>query len=231
MEKDPRGSFFFMCASWQSCSGFVLNRTNNRVCTATHGSAGAGSRSFVHEAAFGTFVRTAHTAPGPEGRVKMNKSEVCSRSAVWFAALLFSALIGACGGGDDAKILGGPGVLGPAAGAGAGVPGPAGPAPALGAVQRFGTFGGSAGMTNDGLGTTITGTGGNTADIGTTAVGPTSITGFHDSAPSDIYTDTPNNQGNVTGKIYTCTNSTTGPTSGGVNAASCALATQARADA
>jgi hypothetical protein len=147
-------------------------------------------------------------------------------------ASLFVGSIAACGGGDEGKILGGPGGL-VAPASGAGNPGPAGAAPALGAVQRFGVFGGSAGMTNDGLGTIVTGTGVNTADIGTTAVGTSSITGFHDSAPSDIYTETVNNQGSVTGKIFTCTTSTTGPTNAGagVNAASCTLATQARADA
>jgi hypothetical protein len=142
-------------------------------------------------------------------------------------AAFFALLIAGCG--DGGQIFGG--------GGGGGVtvnnPGPAGAAPALGAVARFGTFGGSGGMTNDGLQTVITGTGGNTADIGSTATGPTSITGFHDSPPSDVYTETIDNVGNVTGKIYSCTTSTTGPTNAGagVNAASCALATQARADA
>ena len=49
--------------------------------------------------------------------------------------------------------------------------------------------------------------------------------------PGDIYTETGSNQGSVTNKIYTCTVSTTGPTAAGVNAASCAVATQARLDA
>lgn len=109
------------------------------------------------------------------------------------------------------------------------------PAPvALGTVSRYGIFGGSAGMTNTGNLTVITGSGGNTADIGTIATGTSSVTGFHDSAPSDVYTEVPGvNVGNVTGKIFTCTTSTTGPTNptSGVNAASCALATQARFDA
>jgi hypothetical protein len=102
----------------------------------------------------------------------------------------------------------------------------------LGTAARFGNFGGSAGMTNTGNQTIITGANGNTADIGTIATGTSAITGFHDSAPSDIYTEVPGvNVGNVTGKIYTCTNSTTGPTSAAPNAASCAIATQARLDA
>lgn len=110
----------------------------------------------------------------------------------------------------------------------------AGPAPVniLASASRYGVFGGSAGMTNTGELTVITGSAGNTADIGTTATGTSSITGFHDSAPSDVYTEVPGvNVGNVTGKIFTCAVSTTGPTSTGVNAASCALATQARLDA
>ena len=111
-----------------------------------------------------------------------------------------------------------------------------GPAPVniLASAARYGVFGGSAGMTNTGNQTVITGSAGNTADIGTIATGTSSITGFHDSAPSDIYTEVPGvNVGNVTGKIFSCTTSTTGPTNptNGVNAASCAIATQARLDA
>jgi hypothetical protein len=97
----------------------------------------------------------------------------------------------------------------------------------LGLLARFGTFGGTAGMTNTGILTVITGSNGNTADIGTIATTTSSITGFHDSPPSDVYTETPANIGSVTGKIYTCTNSTTGPTLAGANAASCRAATQA----
>jgi hypothetical protein len=66
--------------------------------------------------------------------------------------------------------------------------------------------------------------------MGTTATTTSSITGFHDSA-ADIYTETGSNIGSVTGKIYSCTNSVTGPTSAGVNAASCAIATQGLLDA
>ncbi|OGA94788.1 MAG: hypothetical protein A3E79_09770 [Burkholderiales bacterium RIFCSPHIGHO2_12_FULL_61_11] len=103
----------------------------------------------------------------------------------------------------------------------------------LGTVSRFGIFGGTAGMTNKGTQTLITGSGGNTADIGTIATDTSAVTGFQDSA-LDVYTVVPGvNQGIVTGKIYTCTTSTTGPTNptNGVNAASCATATQARLDA
>jgi len=79
-------------------------------------------------------------------------------------------------------------------------------------------------MTNTGTLTVINGS------IGTTATGTSTVTGFHDTV-GDIYTETPANIGAVNGTIYTCTNSTTGPTSAGVNAANCAIATQARLDA
>jgi hypothetical protein len=98
------------------------------------------------------------------------------------------------------------------------------PSVSLGSASTFGTFGGNAGMTNTGTLTIVNG------DIGTTATGTASVTGFHDTA-GDIYTETPANKGAVNGKIYTCTNSITGPTSAGPNAASCAIATQARLDA
>jgi hypothetical protein len=96
--------------------------------------------------------------------------------------------------------------------------------PSLGSVAPFGTLGGSAGMTNTGILTVING------DIGTIATGTSSITGFHDTA-GDIYTQSPANMGTVNGKIYSCTNSTTGPTSAGPNAAACNVATLARLDA
>jgi len=100
----------------------------------------------------------------------------------------------------------------------------------LGLAATYGTFGGSAGMTNTGNLTIING------DIGTIATGNSSITGFHEGtgllASDDHYTDTLGaNSGTVSGSIYTCTNSTTGPTSAAPNAANCALATQARLDA
>ena len=134
--------------------------------------------------------------------------------------MLVAALLAGCGSGDE--VLGGRGGSGSG---GAGSPGPAGAAPALGAAATFGTFGGSAGMTNTGTQTQII-----NGDIGTTATATTSITGFHDSA-GDVYTETLANVGAVSGRINTCTNSTTGPTFAGVNAASCAIATQARLDA
>jgi hypothetical protein len=95
---------------------------------------------------------------------------------------------------------------------------------ALGAASPFGNFGGTAGMTNTGTLTLING------DIGTIATGTSSITGFNDTA-GDVYTETPANIGTVNGTIFTCTHSTTGPTSAGPNAANCNIATQARLDA
>jgi hypothetical protein len=98
------------------------------------------------------------------------------------------------------------------------------PVIALAGAAPFGTFGGGAGMTNTGTLSLVNG------DIGTIATATGSITGFHDTA-GDIYTETPANIGPVNGKIYTCTNSTTGPTSASPNAPACAIATQARLDA
>lgn len=95
---------------------------------------------------------------------------------------------------------------------------------ALGAAAPFGNLGGTAGTTNTGVLTVIGG------DLGSTATVTTSVTGFHDSA-GDIYTETGANIGTVNGKIYTCTVSTTGPTSAAINPTSCTIATQARSDA
>ena len=142
----------------------------------------------------------------------MNKSERHFRFKTW--ALASVLLLAGC----EDPILGMDGtalVIAP----------PPAAAVSLGSAQPFGIFGGSAGMTNEGILTQI-----NNGDIGTIATGTSSITGYHDSA-GDIYTETPANQGDVSDLIFTCTNSTTGPTSAGPNAASCAIATQARLDA
>lgn len=98
---------------------------------------------------------------------------------------------------------------------------------ALNLAEPFGTFGGSAGMTNMGTLTVVNG------DIGTIATGTSMVTGFHESLAfgDDIYTETTLNSGAVNGMIYTCTNSTTGANSAGPSAPECALATQARLDA
>lgn len=96
----------------------------------------------------------------------------------------------------------------------------------LGTATPFGNLGGTAGTTNDGTLTVISG------NLGSTAVATSAITGFHDSV--DIYTQTAANAGTVNGTIYTCTVSSSGPTSaanGGPNVASCAIATNALFDA
>ena len=65
----------------------------------------------------------------------------------------------------------------------------------LGAAAPFASYGGTAGMTNQGIDTVING------DIGTTAVS-TGVTGFHDTN-GNVYTVTPLNNGSVNGSIYT----------------------------
>lgn len=98
------------------------------------------------------------------------------------------------------------------------------PPVALGAAAPFGSFGGSAGMTNSGIQTVING------DIGTTAVS-TAVTGFHDGGIGCTYTETPLNIGTVNGLIYTAAPPPTiaCPTEG--TPATFAIASQARADA
>ena len=86
---------------------------------------------------------------------------------------------------------------------------------ALGLAAGFGSFGGAAGVTNQGINTVV---GGN---IGSTAA-CTLITGFHDA--TNVYTETPLNRGLVNGSVY-C-----GPPAPGTNA-TLAVATQALADA
>jgi hypothetical protein len=94
----------------------------------------------------------------------------------------------------------------------------------LGSVSTYGTFGGTAGMTNQGTLTVING------DIGTTAVS-TAVTGFHDTGAGCIYTETPLNVGFVNGLIYTSAPPPTVacPTEG--TAVTSAAAAQARLDA
>jgi len=88
----------------------------------------------------------------------------------------------------------------------------------IGTAGNFGSFGGAAGITNQGLNTII-----NNGGIGTTAAS-TLITGFHSSLTGDIYTETPLNVGNSTGGIFTAP-----PFPG--TAASFLIAQQALADA
>ena len=85
----------------------------------------------------------------------------------------------------------------------------------LGSASTFGAFGGTAGVTNQGINTTVGGNLGSTAAC-------TLITGFHDAA--NVYTETPLNVGGVNGSIY-C-----GPPAPG-NSTTLAVATQERADA
>jgi len=88
----------------------------------------------------------------------------------------------------------------------------------LASAALFGAFGGSAGITNQGINTVI-----NNGALGTTGVS-TVITGFHDGLSAEIYTETPLNIGNVKGGIFTAP-----PPPG--TAAKFAIATQGLADA
>lgn len=94
----------------------------------------------------------------------------------------------------------------------------------LASAAPFGTFGGSAGMTNSGLLTVING------DIGTTAVS-TAVTGFHDAGPGCTYTETGLNVGTVNGKIYTAAPPPTVACPSEGTATTFNIALQARADA
>jgi hypothetical protein len=108
---------------------------------------------------------------------------------------------------------------------GAGGAGGAGPASILGSAATFGTIGGSAGMTNQGILTVVNG------DIGTTAVS-TAVTGFHDAGPGCTYTEVlAANIGLVTGKIYTAAPPPTVACPSEGTAVTFGIASQARADA
>jgi hypothetical protein len=102
------------------------------------------------------------------------------------------------------------------------VPPPA--AVSLGSASLFGAFGGSAGVTNQGLDTVING------NIGTTAVS-TAVTGFHDAGPGCTYTETPLNVGTVNGLVYTAAPPPTVGCPSEGTATTFAIATQARASA
>ena len=101
---------------------------------------------------------------------------------------------------------------------------PAPPAVALGSAGLFGVFGGTAGVTNQGLNTVING------NIGTTAVS-TAVTGFHDAGPGCTYTETPLNIGTVNGLIYTAAPPPTVACPSEGNATTFQAATLARANA
>jgi hypothetical protein len=100
----------------------------------------------------------------------------------------------------------------------------AGPAaPNLGTSSTFGSIGGGAGITNQGINTVING------NIGTTGAS-TVVTGFHDAGPGCTYTETPLNVGMVNGNIYTAPPPPDGACPEG-NATTFSIATQALSDA
>jgi hypothetical protein len=128
-----------------------------------------------------------------------------TRSVRPLAAAFLLSLLAACGGGGGGRdpVLGfdGSATLSiPVVTPGVTAPAPSAPAPgavALASAAAFGVFGGSAGMTNQGVNTVI-----NNGAIGTTAAS-TLVTGFHDAGPGCTYTETGSNIGNVTGGIFT----------------------------
>jgi hypothetical protein len=94
----------------------------------------------------------------------------------------------------------------------------------LGRAGPFGGLGGTSGAVNVGALTTVTG------DFGTAATVTSSFKGFHDA--TDTYTEVAlTNVGAVSGKIYSCALSTTGPNSAVVDPVSCQAASDAVADA
>jgi hypothetical protein len=96
--------------------------------------------------------------------------------------------------------------------------------PNLGTAATFGSIGGAAGLTNQGINTVING------DIGTTG-SSTLVTGFHDAGVGCTYTETGSNMGFVNGNIDTAP---LPPTVGCPNEGTTAtflIATQALADA
>ncbi|WP_169931539.1 Ig-like domain-containing protein [Pseudidiomarina aestuarii] len=93
----------------------------------------------------------------------------------------------------------------------------------LQSAAPFGTFGGTAGATNQGLLTVING------DLGTTAVS-TAVTGFV-SGPGCEYTITPLNEGQVNGNIFTSPPPPTVACPQDGTAVTAAIASQARLDA
>lgn len=152
----------------------------------------------------------------------MHQTPIKPRPWKWLAPFVLGTLVAACGGGDPVLGFDGTGTntvpVNPAIA-------PLVTTPiALASASTFGTFGGSAGMTNQGLLTVING------DIGTTAVS-TAVTGFHDTTAGCTYTETGANAGLVTGTIYTAPPPPTSgcPTEG--TADTFAIATAARADA
>jgi len=100
--------------------------------------------------------------------------------------------------------------------------GPVGPN--LASAATFGSFGGGAGITNQGINTIING------DIGTTGVS-TLVTGFHDHGTGCIYTETTLNVGLVNGNIDTAPPPPTVACPSEGTAVTAAIAQQAALDA
>ena len=161
----------------------------------------------------------------------MNKS--LSSIRPWLAVFLAGTLVACGGGGGKDEILGFdaassfPG--GTAVAPGTAVSGVTASPVVLASASTFGAFGGSAGITNQGVSTVI-----NNGNIGTTAAS-TLVTGFHDAGPGCTYTETGSNVGTVKGLIFTAA-----PPPAGLQPVTCvnegtlataATATQARADA
>jgi hypothetical protein len=155
----------------------------------------------------------------------MNKAYFRFNPLGWVVVAVFATILSGCGGGSGGKdpILGSS-VL-PAASGSAGLPGTTTStnttpsitsASILGTVAAFGAFGGGAGVTNQGINTTVAGNLGSTAAC-------TLITGFHDSTGT-VYTQTPLNIGQISGTID-C-----GPPAPGTTQ-TLAIATQAQSDA
>jgi len=94
----------------------------------------------------------------------------------------------------------------------------------LGTASLFGSFGGGAGMTNQGTSTVING------DIGTTGASGL-ITGFHDNSLGCSYTETTLNMGTVNGAIDTAPPSPTVACPNEGTAVTSNIAAQAAADA
>lgn len=154
-----------------------------------------------------------------------------SKSTLGLLPIIFSTFLAGCGGGSLDPILGSDGtaanttkstptssttnnpatpntpVVSPP------INTPANP-PNLGTAEAFGVFGGSAGVTNQGVNTIVNG------NLGTTAACSLN-TGFHDAL--NVFDQTPLNVGGVNGTVY-C-----GPPAPGT-VASMDIATQARAD-
>jgi hypothetical protein len=93
-------------------------------------------------------------------------------------------------------------------------------APDLGAAATFGSLGGNAGITNQGINTIING------DIGTTAAS-TLVTGFHDAGVGCTYTETGSDIGMVNGNIDTAPPPPNGTCSEEGTAATFSIAQQA----